>query len=344
MEGTDPETPTATTPPKARSKKAAVVQEDAGPEESDTALTAESDEDEDGPLLVEEDEDDAETTDEDDDDAEDASAEDAAQTQSQKATLKKLFQAREAKRQLKTQLEDATKQTEELKSKLASLTSGLTTAAVQFDGVFRNDKTLEDLNKSADWLEQRAAFLEDNDEGFTEVDSVTNEEVDRDPKWIKQQLRAVRNELKRVPQLTAALESNLQRQTQSTEKAKKAYPFVFDTSSKRHALVLDLIKEHPELQSSPARSLLLGRLALAKLVEDKEYVLVPKSKLTAAPTAQPAHGKATAAPAVRREVARESAASPALAPTAPRRAAVETPRVISSRSNDALQWMESIVG
>jgi len=213
---------------------------------------------------------------------------------------------------------------------------------VQFDGVFRNDKTLEDLNRSAEWLEQRAAFLEDNDDGFTEVDSVSNEEVDRDPRWIKQQLRAVRNELKRVPQLTAALESNLQRQTQSTEKAKKAYPFVFDTASKRHALVLDLIKEHPELQSSPARSLLLGRLALAKLVEDKEYVLVPKSKLTAATL--PANGKATAAPAVRREVSRESAASPALAPTSPRRAAVETPRVISSRSNDALSWMESIVG
>jgi len=317
--------------PPSRKAKTPATESDA----DDTATAApESDEDEDKPLLGE---DDAEEDAVADDDAEADEDEDTeGADKAQKTLSKQLFKAREAKRQLKSQLEAAQTRTKELEEQVAKITTA--PAAPRFDGFFADARTLDDLAAKESWLEQRAAQLEDNDDGFSEIDAATNEETDREPQWIKQQLRAVRAELKRLPTLRAAMETTLQRSQQSADKAKKVYPFVFDTSSKHHAMVLDLIKEHPELQTSPDRSLLLGRLALAKLVESKAYVLVPKGKAASAPpAASAAPAQAKTAP-VARPAASASPVSPARSQPDP------LPRVLSSRSQDAEDWIRSVVG
>lgn len=321
------------TPDALPSRKAKTPATESDADDTATAAT-ESDEDEDKPLLGE---DDAEEDAAADDDAEADEDEDTeGADKAQKTLSKQLFKAREAKRQLKSQLEAAQTRTKELEEQVAKITTA--PAAPRFDGFFADARTLDDLTAKESWLEQRAAQLEDNDDGFSEIDAATNEETDREPQWIKQQLRAVRAELKRLPTLRAAMETTLQRSQQSADKAKKVYPFVFDTSSKHHAMVLDLIKEHPELQTSPDRSLLLGRLALAKLVESKAYVLVPKGKAASAPPA------ASAAPAQARTapVARPAASA---SPVSPARSQPDPlPRVLSSRSQDAEDWIRSVVG
>ena len=320
--------------PPSRKAKPPVAVDESKADDAPTAA-AESDEDEDKPLLGE---DDAEEDDAADDDAEADEDEDAeGADKAQKALSKKLFQAREAKRQLKTQLEAAQTRAKELEEQVAKITTA--PAAPRFDGFFADAKTLDDLAAKESWLEQRAAQLEDNDTGFTEVAAASNEETEREPQWIKQQLRAVRAELKRLPTLRAAMETTLQRSQQSAEKAKKVYPFVFDPASKHHAMVLDLIKEHPELQASPERSLLLGRLAIAKLVESKAYVLVPKGKAAlATPAAAVAPAQAKPAPVARPAVS-ASPVSPARSPSP-----APLPKVLSSRSQDAENWMLGVVG
>lgn len=315
--------------PSSRKAKASPASE---PEVSETPTALpDSEEEEDVPLLGD---DETEDQDADDDDAETDEDEDTEGTdKAQKALSQKLYKAREAKRQLKTQLEAVQAKAKELEDQVAKITSG--TTAPKFDGFFADAKTLDDLAAKENWLEARAAHLEDNDFGFSEVDAATGEETERDPQWIKQQLRAVRAELKRLPHLRTALETTVQRSEQSAARARKVYPFVFDTSSKHHAMVLDLIKEHPELQTSPDRALLLGRLAVAKLVESKQYALVPKTKQAAAPA--PAAAQAKPAPVAR--------AAPSVSPVSPSRSQpAALPPVLSSRSQQAEEWMAGVVG
>jgi len=58
----------------------------------------------------------------------------------------------------------------------------------------------------------------------------------------------------------------------------RKYPFVTNADSPRQALIAEIEKEHPEISTSPSRLLLVGRLAVAKLIEDGEYEITRKSK------------------------------------------------------------------
>jgi len=344
--------PKKPTPP-TKSKDTPKGDSSKGADDDDTAESGISDEEEhepgDGPVLSE----DEPATEDDDDDSTEAEGEaDDPGKQGNgidKATQAKLFKLREARRELQEQLKAKDEQLKKVEERVAALAQGDAAKAVAFDGFFSGVKTEEELQSSESWLEQRLAYLEDNEEGFFETDG-NGGEVERDAKWIKQQRRAVLAELKRVPAIRQTLETVATRQKDSTERARKLYPFVFNVSSKFHDGVLELAKETPELSSAPNKALLLGRLRIAQLVESGEYTLVPKVKPKAGTTAkavsdpEPEPGISARKPASQRSSA--SPAATARTNQQPNPAANPQPKrgSVDSRSADALDWALDLVG
>ena len=244
--------------------------------------------DPDAPVLGEDEDDaDGEVTGADDTDG---AAEQDDDSSPQAAKLKAdNFKLREARRKLKADLEAAQKQIEDLEGKLATVPKAAS-ATPAFDGYFAQVTKAEDVDQIEATLQADLDYLEDNADGYTYTDAngiekvVTRQEV---REW-KRKLQA---QLREAPKVREVLQKHAQRAQEADTLAKKKYPWVFDPKAKLNERVLDAAKEFPELTRSPARALALGRLAIGKLVESGEYVLVKRTAAasrSAAPSAKPA--------------------------------------------------------
>lgn len=334
------------TPAKPAAKKKApepthrATQADAEDEPEETADTEDEDDDTDAqaagerPILS----DDDDTEDQDEADGDGDATGKSFSTEEYEA---KLYKAREAKRALKEKLAEAETKVQALEQKMAEAVTATTPAlTAQNTGFFRDVKNTEELNDSVAWLEQRLAHLEDNEDGFTEADEQGNE-IDRDPKWVRKQIRAVQHQLKLAGQVEKHLNEIAARQNAGTERAKKLYPFVFNPQSKLHDTLLEVVKEHPEVNHAPDKALVLGRLTLAKLVEKGEWAAVPKAKAAAAAAATPRKTNVPAAsppPKRERRTAEEDQQPTAAASGNPAR------RVMDARSPETLDWALRLVG
>jgi len=219
-------------------------------------------------VLPDEDEDD----DADPSDDEDEPEPDGKVKKQDKDIADKLFKARERKRELKAKVAAAEARAAELESKLNGVVTASAPTGELFTGIFENVKTPGDVEKVKDGLQKWVEFLEDNSDGYT------NGETEVDAKEAKAQLRFYRAELKKADKVDKFFETR----DKSAAKAKELYPWVSNTSSKRHDLVLDIAKEYPEVSRSAHSALLLGRLSIATLVESGEYTLVKKGATTPA--------------------------------------------------------------
>lgn len=280
---------------KAREDKTQTAQED-----DDAPVLEGDDANEDGPVLSEDDDD----ADEDEDAAADGAAGDededtdeASPEGKAKALEKRNFKLREQKRELREQVEAATKERDELRKKLERLES-LPSGAAE-SGPFAEAKTeaeiaakVSELTRFAEWMDD---LLDDRQEVYILKDASGQEqEYDR---------KTIREWKKQAQASIAAAEparKNLQKAAEADAYARRKFPHVFNPKSKFNSVVLDLVEETPALNKLPNKAVLLGRMSVGKLVESGEFMLVPKGKVKAA-------AKAAAAPAPR-------AASPATLP------------------------------
>lgn len=273
--------------------------------------------------------------DDEDDEDDDGAADTAGKQKLSKEIQDQLFKYREQKRELKAQLEAKSAEITSLQTRLDDMAKApASTPGATFDGIWKDAKNEADITSMAGTWQQRLEFLEDNEEGFFEQDA-SGQDVERDSKWIKQQMRAIRRELSRVPDLKETLRAQRQRQETAEASAKKKYPFVFNSSSKYQPLVAEVLKEHPELHQAPDKPLAIGRLVIAKLVESGQMVLTPKVKTAAASSA--AAAKPEPATAARRDKLPAVSAAPASRSTnghAP---------LMDSRSNNTLSWAEGLL-
>lgn len=251
-------------------------------EPDDDASVVADDLEDDGPVLSDDepddDDEDAEAdgaAEDDNDETDEASPEDIA-----KALEKKTFKLREQRRELRAQLEAAQKEAEELRGKVSKLES-LPTGAAE-TGPFANAKSEADikmeetrLTQFVDWMDD---LLDDRQEIYVLKDA-QGQEVEHDRATLRAWKKQAQGQLAQANDARAAL----QRAADSDATARKRYPFVFNSASPHNALVLDLVSETPALNKLPNKAVLLGRLAVGKLVESGDYMLVKKG---AKPTAK----------------------------------------------------------
>ena len=242
--------------------------------------------DPDAPVLSDDDAEDADGEAEDDPDSDDAANPD---TQLKKDN----FKLREAKRQLKADLEAAQQRLDELEAKLAAVPNAASTPP-SFGGYFSQVTKAEDLPAVEARLQADIDFLEDNAEGYSYTDQNTGQEVEVTKAQARELKRNLQSQLRYAPKVLEMLTQHQTRAQEADTLARKKYPFVFDPKAKLNERVLDAAKEFPELSRSPVRALALGRLAIGKLVESGEYTLVKRTK-TAPASARPA-ASAKAAP------------------------------------------------
>lgn len=234
--------------------------------------------------------------DEDDADGEADGADDAEGAAGQDTPSSKLkqdnFKLREARRKLKAELEAAQKQLQDLETKLASIPQAGSSSPA-FSGYFAQVAKPEDVDQVESTLQAHLDYLEDNAEGYSYQDQATGQEVEVTRQQVRALKRDLTAQLRQAPQVRDTLLKHQQRAREADALARKKYPFVFDPQAKLNERVLDAAQEFPELSRSPARALALGRLAIGKLVESGDYVLVKRS---AAPS-RPAASSSAPAPA-----------------------------------------------
>lgn len=205
------------------------------------------------------------------------------------------FKLREARRQLKADLEATQKQVQDLEAKLATVQQASTTAP-SFSGYFAQVAQVEDVAQVEAQLQTHLDYLEDNEDGYTYTDPNTGEEKEVSKQQVRQYKRALTAQLRAAPKVRETLEQHRDRAVQADTLARKKYPFVFDPKAKLNERVLDAAQEFPELSRSPARALALGRLAIGKLVESGDYMLVKRSAAPSPRSAAPARSTAPSAP------------------------------------------------
>jgi hypothetical protein len=272
-------------------------------EPDDDASVVADDLEDDGPVLSDDepddDDEDAEAdgaAEDDNDETDEASPEDIA-----KALEKKTFKLREQRRELRAQLEAAQKEAEELRGKVSKLES-LPTGAAE-TGPFANAKSEADikmeetrLTQFVDWMDD---LLDDRQEIYVLKDA-QGQEVEHDRATLRAWKKQAQGQLAQANDARAAL----QRAADSDATARKRYPFVFNSASPHNALVLDLVSETPALNKLPDKAVLLGRLAVGKLVESGDYMLVKKgAKPTAKSGRAPVKATSPATPPARRSPA-----------------------------------------
>lgn len=234
--------------------------------------------DPDAPVLSDEDEDaDGEAGDE--DDAEGAAEQDTEDPKGSKLKSEN-FKLREAKRQLKTELEDTRKRLDDLEAKLATVPQSASTTPT-FDGYFAQVSKVEDIPAIESRLQADLDYLDDNPDGYSYTDQTTGQEVEVTRAQVRELKRNLQTQLRQAPKVLDALTKHQTRAQEADTLARKKYPFVFDPKAKLNERVLDAAKEFPELTRSPSRALALGRLAIGQLVESGEYMLVKRSKAAA---------------------------------------------------------------
>ena len=242
--------------------------------EPSTEETPESDFDPDAPVLGEDDED-AEAgavveTDDDDEQDNDPKVEAL-----KKENFKQREKAREQKESIAALQAERDKLTEQLKQ-LETQPTGMPDL-----GAFAAVKTERDIeeieakmNGTVDWLEE----LLDQGQDTYELKNAAGELQE----YSRADLRRSRRETKDHLKLAVPARSALKVAADSETLARKKYPFVFNSKSPHNGLVLDLVKETPALNALPNKAVILGRLAVGKLVESGGYALV---KIGAKPAA-----------------------------------------------------------
>jgi hypothetical protein len=219
-----------------------------------------------------------------------------------KALEKDNFKTREANRKLKAELDEKLNKIQEMEAQMKNVSTVNHGLPAGFEGV----KSVSDLDALDGNLEAALEWAEDHvEEGYIGKNAA-GEEVEYTPQQVRDYRRNVRNQMKQTGKVRDMLKAREQRETQATAEAKVKYPFVLNAESPRHALVKTLENEFPEIKTSPARALLLGRLAVASLIESGEYELTRKPKVQATaggskPKAAPLPPSPTPRPAARKE-------------------------------------------
>lgn len=157
---------------------------------------------------------------------------------------------------------------------------------------FEHVKGAADLDAMEAQFQRAMDWAEDNAEGWTGKGE-DGAEVEYTPQQIRQYRRQMQAGLKRVGEARGMLQKRGEREKAATDLAKVKYPFVMDASSPHAALVKRIGEEHPEVRQSPESALLLGRLAVARLIEDGTYEITRKA---AKPKGKTAEGKRDARP------------------------------------------------
>lgn len=196
------------------------------------------------------------------------------------------FKLREERRALRAELTAKDKQIEDLKA--ATLQSGSRPSLPPaFDGVASET----DLDAREEAWQANLDYLEDRPEGYTYTNA-NGEEVEVSAQQVREWRAALKATLRQAPKVRQQLAAHAATLKATEEKARKRYPFVFDSTKAQHDLVLNLATEHPELAQSPKRALALGRMAIGALVESGEYVLTKRVKTGS----KPAHAAPPAPP------------------------------------------------
>jgi hypothetical protein len=297
-------------------------EDDAGTDDADESNSTDGTNQERDAILPDDEDDSAEVTAEDESDADDSSDDaddgeagdknDAPEdTKEAAAKLKALekdnFKTRAKNRELREQLE-------KIQARVQELESQGTTAGTPLYGMpegFETVKTEKDLTQlEAQWQAAKEWAEDHEQEGYTGKDAQGNE-VEYTPQQVRQYRRQVEKALKQADKARSVLKDRLAKEADAKAIASKKYPFVLDATSSRHALVKEIESEHPEISLSPQRALLLGRLAVAKLLESGAYELVKKgsSKPAAASVAKKVAPPAPPPPA-RRQASRSDQPSP----------------------------------
>lgn len=279
------------TEPKAKAA-ATPVPPDADDDDTDAATeAAEGDEieatDEDGPIIPEDDE-------EQDEDAAADGAEDKERSgltpeQIVRKLDTKLFKKRQQVRDLTAQLEAKTATEKALAEKLAKV-EALPQGALEL-GPFSGVESDEDIARIDAELQARIDWCEDHEDGFEGQDK------DGNPiSYTKQEIRQWRRNATNARLLADKARATLKLTRESEATARKRYPFVFDPSKPLYQRVLDAAAETPGINALPNKALVLGRLAMAKLIESGDYMLVRKGAKPA-PATNGAKPKPKAPPA-----------------------------------------------
>lgn len=248
--------------------------EDAKQASPETAATDDAF-DPDAPVLGEDAEEAAPGDEEDDDD-----------TDPKTSKLKKdNFKLREKRRELQEALAAKDTEIQELRKKLEQ-TALPDEVTPQYDGYFAGVKSPADVDAAEDRIQQDLDFLEDHPDGYEYQDERGNT-IAVTPEQVKAYRRAALQSQRLAARVRDHLQKHQATVEQANQAARKKYPFVFDPKHPRNSVVLDLAKEFPSLSRHPQRALLLGRLAVAKLVESGEYTLARRGQA-------PAAGKPTA--------------------------------------------------
>lgn len=243
-------------------------------EDDDTDVAAEADEDdeseaadEEGPVIPETDEE----QDEDDaaDGAEDKERSGLTPEQIVKKLDTKLFKKRQQVRDLTAQLEAKEASEKALAEKLAKV-EALPAGSLDL-GPFSGAKSDEDVAAIEQRIQNYVDWCEDNEDGFEGQDK------DGNPvSYTKQEIRQWRRNATNSRLLADKARSTLKLARESEATARKRYPFVFDPTKPLYQRVLDAAAETPGINALPNKALVLGRLAMAKLIESGDYMLVRK--------------------------------------------------------------------
>lgn len=191
------------------------------------------------------------------------------------------FKLREAKRQLKDQLEAAQQRLDQMEQQLATVPAAATTTPT-FTGYFAQVTQAADVPHIEARLQADIDYLDDNADGYFYTDQATGQEIEVSKAQARDLKRNLQAQLRNAPKVLDILTKHQTRAQEADSLARKKYPFVFDPKAKLNERVLDAAKEFPELSHSPAKALALGRLAIGKLVESGEYTLVKRARPDAA--------------------------------------------------------------
>lgn len=228
----------------------------------------------DAPILVDE-EDNGDLTDGDE------AAEGAAATEDESdddddpkvAALKKEnFRQREKKRELEAQIKALADEKAELQRKLSTLET--TPTAMPDLGIYAEAKTVAEVEKIEAQQSQFMDYLENLLDEVQEVYTLPTASG-KEQEFTRQQVRDYLRGAKANVKLAERARRALQISHEAEAKARKVYPWVFDPKAKNNGVVLDLVQETPALNALPNKALLLGRLAIGKMVESGKYYLMP---------------------------------------------------------------------
>lgn len=212
------------------------------------------------------------------DDDDDGEKEETPEQKKLRALERDNFNGRQKLRESKAELKARDERIAALEKQVAEKGGG--TGGVSLNGLpagFEHVKGVADLDAMEARLQQMVDWAEDNADGYAGKDGA-GAEVEYTPQQIRQWRRQQMQGLKQVEKAREVLRARGERESKATAEARVKYPFVLDAGGPHAALVRKLAEEHPEVGQSPERALLLGRLTVARLIEEGTYEITRKAK------------------------------------------------------------------